>query len=152
IFDSALSLISTGEIHTAHEKGEQLGPGLMLDTTGRPTTDPVAALDGLYVAIGGHKGFGLALMWEGPTGVLSGGQRVAPDVGSPDVLDRPQGVSHFLAAIDPTASMSIDEFTGRVDALIDQVHASPLADGAARIYVAGERSHGVAVQRTRDGV
>ena len=152
LFDSALSLISTGEIHTAHERGEPLAPGLMLDTQGRPTTDPVAALEGLYVAIGGHRGFGIALMWEVLTGVLSGGQRVAPDVGAPDVVDRPQGVSHFLLAIDPAVAMRYEEFTARVDALIDQVHASPPAEGVSRIYVAGERGFGIARQRARDGV
>ena len=152
LYDSALSLISTGEIHTAHEKHEALAPGLMLDAQGRPTTDPVAALEGLYLAIGGHRGFGIALMWEVLTGVLSSGARVAPDVGSPDVLDKPQGVSHFLLAIDPSVAMPYEEFTARVDALIDQVHASPPAEGVSRIYVAGERGFGIARQRAKEGV
>src|SRR5258706_16284597 len=99
----------------------------MLDAQGRPTVDPVTALAGLYVPIGGHRGFGLALMWEVLTGVLSGGARFGPDVGAPDAYDRAQGVSHFFLALDPSRSMPIDEFTARVDDLIDQVHASPPA-------------------------
>ena len=61
-------------------------------------------------------------------------------------------MSHFLLAIDPAVAMPYDEFTARVDALIDQVHASPPAEGVSRIYVAGERGFGIARQRTRDGV
>ena len=152
LFDSALSLISTGEIHTAHERGEQLTPGLMLDAKGMPTTDPVTALAGLYVPIGGHRGFGLALMWEILTGVLSGGAVFGPDVGAPDVYDRTQGVSHFFLALDPSRSMPYDEFTARVDDLIDQVHASPPAAGVARIYVPGERGYETAERRRREGV
>jgi LDH2 family malate/lactate/ureidoglycolate dehydrogenase len=152
LFDSALSLISTGEIHTAHERGEQLGPGLMLDAKGQPTTDPETALAGLYVPIGGHRGFGLALMWEVLTGVLSGGARFAPDVGAPDVYDTAQGVSHFMLALDPSRSMPIEAFTRRVDDLIDQVHASPPASDTRRIYVPGERGYETAERRARDGI
>lgn len=152
LFDSALSLISTGEIHTAQERGEQLPPGLMLDASGAPTTDPAAALDGLYVPIGGHRGFGLALMWEVLTGVLAGGKRFAPDIGAPDDLTSPQGVSHFMLAIDPTRSMPLEEFTARVDQLIDLVHVSPPAEGIARIYVPGERGYETSERRVREGI
>lgn len=152
IFDSALSLVSTGEIHTAHERGETLPPGLMLDDRGRPTIDPEAALAGLYVPIGGHRGFGLALMWEVLTGVLSGGELFGPRVGAPDVYDRRQGVSHTFVAIDPTVAMPYETFAERVDRLIDDVHASPPAEGVATIFVPGERGQRISEQRARDGV
>jgi LDH2 family malate/lactate/ureidoglycolate dehydrogenase len=152
IFDSALSRISTGEIHTAQERGLPLADGLMLDAQGRPTSDPVAALAGLYVPIGGHKGFGLALMWEVLTGVLSGGALFGPEVGAPDVFDRRQGVSHFFLALDPTVSMPYEIFVDRVDRLIDDVHASPPASGASEILVPGERGHRISEERRRDGV
>jgi len=152
VFDSALSLISTGEIHTAQERGLQLAKGLMLDKRGQPTTDPETALDGLYVPIGGHRGFGLALMWEVLTGVLSGAEFFGPRVGGPDVFDRRQGVSHTFLAIDPTVAMPFDTFAARVDELIDQVHASPPAEGVSEILVPGERGHRISEQRAREGV
>jgi LDH2 family malate/lactate/ureidoglycolate dehydrogenase len=124
----------------------------MLDAQGQPTTDPITALAGLYVPIGGHRGFGLALMWEILTGVLSGGARFGPAVGAPDVYDTAQGVSHFFLALDPSRSMSFEEFTKRVDELIDQVHASPPATGIARLYVPGERGYETAERREREGI
>ena len=152
IFDSALSLISTGEIHTALEKGERLAAGLMLDAQGRATTDPETALEGLYVPIGGHRGFGIALMLEVLTGVLSGAEFVGARVGFPDVYDRRQGVSHTFIAIDPQIAMPFEAFAARVDALIDAVHASPPASGVAAIYVPGERGQTISEQRLRDGI
>lgn len=152
LFDSALSLISAGEIHTALERGQELAPGLMLDAEGRPTIDPARALSGLFLPIGGHRGFGLALMWEVLTGVLSGGERVAAGVGAPDAYDRPQGVSHTFIAIDPTVAMPLDVFRERVDDLIDQIHASPPAQGVERIYAPGERGYENAERRAREGI
>lgn len=43
--------------------------------------------------MGGHRGYGLALMWEVLTGLLAGGSRFAGKVTTPDIYDRPQGVS-----------------------------------------------------------
>ena len=152
LFDSALSLVSAGEIHTAQERGKDLAPGLMLDTDGRPTTDPVRALGGLFLPIGGHRGFGLALMWEVLTGVLAGGERFASGIGAPDAYDRTQGVSHTFIAIDPAFAMPRDVFRQRVDELIDQVHASPPASGVERVYAPGERGYENAERRAREGI
>jgi LDH2 family malate/lactate/ureidoglycolate dehydrogenase len=48
--------------------------------------------------------------------------------------------------------MPFEEFTARVDDLIDQVHASPPASGVARIYVPGERGYETAERRQREGI
>jgi ureidoglycolate dehydrogenase (NAD+) len=61
-------------------------------------------------------------------------------------------VSHFFLALDPSRSMPFDQFTARVDELIDQVHASPPASGVARIYVPGERGYETAARREREGI
>ena len=79
--------------------------------------------------MGGHRGYGMAVMWEVLTGVLSGAPRFLSDVSMPDVFDRPQAVSMFFMAIDPKVSMPLDDFEARVDGLIHLIHASPPASG-----------------------
>jgi LDH2 family malate/lactate/ureidoglycolate dehydrogenase len=148
VFDGAISVMSTGAMHGLAARGEPLPAGVALDAEGRETLDPVAGLAGVLLPAGGHRGYGLALMWEILTGVLAGGDRFAPDVGTPADLSRPQGVALFLLAIDPTVIMPLEAFTARVDTLIDRIHASPRAPGVDRIYVPGERSAGIA--ETRD--
>ena len=42
------------------------------DSDGNPTTDPAAALNGFLQPVGGHKGYGLALVVDLIAGLLSG--------------------------------------------------------------------------------
>jgi len=151
IFDAATTSVSWVGIHEHEARGERLPPGVALDVAGKPTTDPAEALAGILLPAGGHRGYGLALMWEILTGVLSGGEHFAP---LPDDMTA-AGVAHqstFLLAIDPAASMPYERFAERVDALIDRIHACPPAPGVDRVYVPGERGADVAAVRERDGI
>src|SRR5215207_6859661 len=151
LLDTSNSATSWGNVRMAAERGEQLAPGLAFDAAGRPTTDPSAALEGLLAPAGGHKGFGVALMWEVLTGVLAG-LAYGPHVGALEDLSQRQEVSHFLLALDPTAYLPLDQLTGRVDSLIEQIHAVPPAPGASGPYYPGEQGAARAVARERDGI
>jgi len=151
LFDSATTAITWAGIHEYVARGENLPEGLAVDKDGRPTTDPAAALAGRLLPMGGHRGFGIALMWEVLTGVLSGGEMFGPTVRG-SVEDKSSGQSTFLMAIDPTVAMPYETFVARVDQLIDMVHASTPAPGVDRVVVPGERSAEMAKARLRDGV
>lgn len=151
LLDTSNSATTWGAVRLALERGEPLLPGLAFDRDGRPTTDPAAALDGLLAPAGGHKGYGLALLWEVLTGVL-GGLAFGPNVGSPDDLSRAQEVSHFLLALDPAAYLPLDAFTARVERLIEEIRAVPPAPGVEQVEVPGARSFARAAARQRDGI
>ena len=152
LLDMALSAITLVGIHKYEDNGEELPEGLALDAAANPTTDPAVALAGMLLPMGGHRGYGLAVMWEVLTGVLSGAPRFLSDVTMPDVFDRPQAVSMFFMAIDPEISMPYDEFVARVDRLIDRIHASPPAPGVQRVFVPGERSAELGRQQVHNGI
>lgn len=152
LFDSATTSMSTAEMDQLDERGEALPEGMLLDATGAPTRDPGVWRTGTLLPAGGHRGYGLSLVFELLTGVLAGSTVMAPDVGHPFAYDEPQGVSLHLTAIDPSAVMPYDGFLARVDRLLDEIHASPPAAGVDRIYAPGERSASLAAQRERDGV
>jgi LDH2 family malate/lactate/ureidoglycolate dehydrogenase len=153
LFDTATTAITLNKIEQLRDEGRVLPEGVALDARGEPTIDPVAALAGILLPMGGHRGSGLALMWEILTGVLAGGPRFAGNVTGLNDLTQPCGVSFFTLAIDPTIAMPYEQFTARVDMLIDQVHASPpAAGGAGRVRAPGERGAEMAAQRERDGI
>ncbi len=152
LFDSALSGISWTQIDELRDRGEPLREGLALDAGGRPTTDHAAAIAGMLLPMGGHRGFGLALMWEVLTGVLSGNERFASTITPLAELAQPQSVAHFYLAIDPAIATTLAQFTARVDALVGRVHASPPAAGVARVFVPGEQGYAMVRQRERDGI
>jgi hydroxycarboxylate dehydrogenase B len=66
-------------MRVAHNKGEQVPPGYLIDEHGHPTTDPgvvvVPQSNGLFGALmtfGDHKGFGMAMACELLGGALTG--------------------------------------------------------------------------------
>lgn len=153
VFDSATSVMSTGEMHALAERGKPLPPGVAVDAGGRPSRDPNIWLEnGVLKPAGGHRGYGLALMWEVLTGILAGGPCFAPDVGAPGDLLRPQGISLILVAIKVDAAMPLDAYVERVDRLIDAIHTNPPAPGVDRILVPGERGADLAAIREREGI
>jgi LDH2 family malate/lactate/ureidoglycolate dehydrogenase len=152
VLDMATSAITLARLHEYAERGESISDGVALDAEGAPTRDAAKALKGVLLPMAGHRGFGLALMWEVLTGVLSGSEQFSTDALMPDAYDRPQGISLFMMAIDPEAVMPRQVFEARVERVIDAVRASKPAPGVGRITVPGERSHAIAASRRREGI
>ena len=152
IFDTALSEMTLVAIHGYEARGEPLPEGVALDGQGAPTTDPAAALAGILLPMGQHRGSGLAVIWEVLTGVLAGGDRFMTDVTMPDVFDKPQGTSMFHLAINPEIVMPYDQFVARVDDMIDRLHASPTIEGVEQVRVPGEMAARRAREAQKSGV
>jgi LDH2 family malate/lactate/ureidoglycolate dehydrogenase len=103
--------------------------------------------------LGGHLGYGLAVMWQVLTGVLSGADRFGQDVGGPnDPHDVGMGISVFTLAIDPAAVMPIEDFKRRVDRLVEELHTSEPATGVERVRLPGERGFNQAAHNEAHGV
>jgi LDH2 family malate/lactate/ureidoglycolate dehydrogenase len=139
-------------MHEWQARGEQLPADVALGPDGRPALDAPTAFAGMLQPMAGHRGYGLALMWEVLTGVLAGGPRFAGENAMPADFGNPTGGSMFLLALDPRAAMPYETFTARVDEMIDRMHASPAQDGFDRVRVPGERSASIARERATAGV
>jgi (2R)-3-sulfolactate dehydrogenase (NADP+) len=118
IVDMATTAVARGKIAAYAARGQELPEGWALDADGTPTTDAAAALRGMLAPLGGPKGYVLALLVEALTGGLTG-PNLAVDV--PDMFDpgddaRPQGISHMILAIDPSA-LGADQASQRFDGL-----------------------------------
>lgn len=65
VFDMATAAMARGDIGLAARDGEELPPGVGLDSEGRPTTDATAVHEGgVILPFGGHKGSALSTMIE----------------------------------------------------------------------------------------
>ena len=134
--DSALTMISTGEMESLEARGQQLPEGVARDATGAPTRDPRAWRTGVLEAMGGAKGFGLAAAFEALTGLLSGADRFGPEVGLPGDHGAAQSVSLFCLAVDPRLAGPGADLASRLERLRDDVHAS--ASGGSGTRLPGE--------------
>ena len=81
VFDFATSVAARGEIELHRRAGKPLPEGWAIDSGGRPTTDPEAALAGAMLSFGGHKGSAIGTMIELLAGTMIG------DLTSPEALD-----------------------------------------------------------------
>lgn len=68
--------------------------------------------------------------------------------------DGTQPTNHGAAflAIDVNAIMPADQFAARMEALIDEIHAAPRADGVERLYVPGEMEWERYEHAVREGI
>ncbi len=154
VYDVATTAVAGNKILLARMRGDREIPAdWARDSQGRPTTDPQAASIEHLQWFGGHKGFGIGMLVEILSGVLTGSS-----FGRTEISDSPligmQRVSkgYLFLTIDVSRFMPLTEFRTRTDTLIRDVHASETAEGVERIYVPGEIEHLRRAERLRDGI
>ncbi len=140
LLDMATSTVAGGKVAAAHVLGRTIPQGWVIGLDGQPTTDPAAFLaGGALTPMGGHKGYGLALLIESLSAVLTGAaitRQVVPWlVGDPSV---PTGHGAAFIAVNIGAMIPIDDFKRRVDALVDEIRQVPRAESSDRVYLPGE--------------
>ena len=133
----ASSVAARGKIHRAQEKGEPIPLGWAVDENGSPTTDPHAALKGMFLPIGGPKGFGLALMIDVLAGMLSG-SNYGPKVKRFHHMLGPTGVGAFMMALDPQRFMPLGQFKALMKSYRESIKGVKRAQGVSEIYLPGE--------------
>ena len=114
----------------ARAKGEALPAGVAVDTQGRPTTDPDAALAGAFLPWGGQRGSALALAVQ-LLGILAGSAPVIAEVGNYGL---------FFLVIDPEMLIPGGAFKAHVSELRRAVAASRPVAGGTAVRVPGDSS------------
>lgn len=151
ILDMATSGVAQGKVRVAHNKGEKLPPGLLLDDKGNPTLDArfgVIEPFGALTTFGLHKGFGLAVVCELLGGALTGGGTWhTEDRSKKRVLN---GMLSIL--IDPHKLGTAAIFGREAGEFIAWVKQSPPAPGQDRVRIAGDPERETRARRERDGI
>lgn len=151
VLDMAPSVVALGKLILAQKLEKSIPEGWALDKDGRPTTDPAAGRAGSLVPIGGAKGSGLAIMVDVLCGILSGGP-YGSHLHDLYVMDEPQGVSHFLGAIDIAHFIEPAAFKSALSAMSREIKALKKADGVEEIFLPGERSGRKAEENAANGI
>jgi LDH2 family malate/lactate/ureidoglycolate dehydrogenase len=152
ILDMSPAVAARGKIRLAEKRGESIPEGYALDKDGKNTTDPKAALAGVVLPIGGHKGSGLSMLMDILSGVLSGAGFAGGVNDQYHNWDDPQNVGHFFMALKPGVFITEQAFRDRMDLLVQRVKAVPLADGFDEILMPGEKEARLAAQRLQNGI
>lgn len=132
MFDACIAYASNSLLHEKAQAGESVPPYWGLDLNGQPTSDPAEISKGTRMPIAGHKGFGISILGEVITGILSEGQ----------IIDEPQtntgriGMpSHTAICFNVDALIGQDQLKRRASEMVDRMSAR-----AANLQIPGQRS------------
>ena len=148
ILDMALTQSGKGMMRWLGRAGLPMPGTWALTPDGLRTNDPRAAMDGPLLPIGDYKGYGLSLVTDILTGVLTGslfGAQVFQD-------DENYDVAHTMIAIRIDAFMATQRFSERLEALIADVLAAPPIDPDRPVQLPGQAEQERARRRLRQGV
>jgi LDH2 family malate/lactate/ureidoglycolate dehydrogenase len=135
--DIANTAVARGKIHLAEQRGEPIPEGWALTADGRPTTDPDEGLLGVVLPMAGHKGYAITFLVDVLSGALTG-SGVGTEVHGPYEPAPRSRAGHLFLAIDPAALGDPADYEARVQRLIDEVKAVPLAEGFDEVFYPGE--------------
>ena len=148
VLDIALTTAGKGMMRWLAREGRPMPRDWALTPAGEETDDPAAAMEGALLGIGQYKGYGLSLMTDVLTGVLSGGAFGLAPYRDPARQD----VSHSFTAIDIAWFMPVAEFEARMGRFIDEIKGGRLRPGFSEILVPGEIEHRRVEEKMRNGV
>ncbi len=150
VLDIACSVAAGSRLAAAGTTAGTIPGDWALDRNGEATTDPAAVYS--YLPIGGHKGYGLALILEVLAGVLSG-SLFSTQLPARELLgQRSWDVGHLLIVVDPSRLTDIGTFDERIEQLVTAVATSKLRPGFSEVLVPGEREYRSLGERRRSGV
>jgi len=151
LLDMATSKIALGKARVAANRGVPVPADSMLDADGRPTRDGgvmFAEPRGAMVAMGEHKGSGLAILCELLAGALTGGQTVQPE------HPRAGGIVNNMLSvvIDPDALGGRQQASREAAAMVAYIKSAKVREGFDEVLVPGEPERRRRAERLDGGV
>jgi len=138
LLDISMSVTSGGRVRLAAVNKEKIPLNWVLDEKGKPTDRPEDFFPGGALLPLGHKGFGLAIMIEVLSGVLTGAGILSQMGLWFRDTSIPINNGHFFLALDISAFCDLEIFEKRVNHMIDELKNCPLLEGSKGIFMPGE--------------
>jgi len=166
VLDMATSIVPSGKMTVYKNLGKNLPLGWAIDKEGQAMSNPgevskmlysrtgggLLPLGGEGEELGGHKGYGLSLMVDILSGVLSGSAFGPGVYAQRDGGPAPGNVGHFFGALSIDSFLPRAMFEQRMDDILNVLKNSPKALGQNRIYIHGEKEFEIEDERRRNGI
>ena len=162
--DMATTTVAAGKVKVHKLNHKPVPAGWVVDGDGRAVTDETQAFRHVFETpeggitplggprdLGGHKGYGLAVLVHILGGTL-GGASFSPLRNRTQRDSDPHNIGHFFMAIDPGAFRDAGEFERDLDDVIDVLHGAKRADPAQPVLVAGDPERLTRAERLEQGV
>ena len=151
VLDYATSAVAQGKLRVAHNKGDKVPFGRLIDTEGKPTQDPRYAVVppfGAMLPFGEHKGYGMAVACELLGGALTGGGTWHFGESSQQrVLN-----GMLTVVLDARRLGTAEAFEREARAFLAWLRQARPASGVDRVRIAGEPEREMRERRERQGI
>ena len=163
VLDMATSVAIGGKLRIPRREGSSIPEGSMpvgwaIDKEGKPITDPTKRVrgEGGLLPLGGtpthgvYKGFGLGVLVEILSGMLSGASASILYKPMPGIDD--EIMSQFFGALRIDSFLPLENFKKSMDEMIEAFEALPTLPGVRKIYVAGGYEAEIEKDRKANGI
>ncbi len=137
VLDMAISP-ARGKIKNAMSKGESIPEGWAISKYGKPTTDAKEAMEGVLLPIAGPKGYGLGVITEILSGILSGGKYASYMTHPLDDYEHTPDIGNFMIFIDFKKIIDENQFENRLEDYIKILKSGKKSEGVKEIFIPGE--------------
>jgi len=137
VLDIANTAVARGKIYLARQHRRSIPEGWAMTAEGVPTTDPAEAIAGIILPMAQHKGYGISVIMDMLSGVLTG-SAFGSRVNGPYQPDKKSGAGHLMIALNIAAFQPVAEFKSRIEQLIVELKSASLAPGNEDIFYPGE--------------
>lgn len=137
IFDMATTVQAWGKVLYARSRKAEIPDTWAVDEDGKPTTDSMKV--NALVPIAGAKGYGLMMMVDILSGIMTGvpfGQHVSSMY---DDLTKGRELGQLHIVIDPSRFIPLEEFKKNMSACLDELAQAKPGEGYDKVYYPGER-------------
>ena len=164
VIDMATSAAAFGKIEIARRRREPIPEGWAIDSEGRATSNPNDMIAGGALLPlgsdrehGGHKGYGLAVMVDVLSGVLSGANwgPFTPPFALRQVIPKRsvgKGIGHFFGAMRIDGFIDANSFKRQIDDYIRVFRATKPAPGTDGPLIPGDPEREAESWRRKNGI
>jgi LDH2 family malate/lactate/ureidoglycolate dehydrogenase len=137
VLDIANTVVAHGKIYLARQKGLTIPEGWAINAAGVPTIDPSEAIDGIILPMAQHKGYGISVVMDMLSGILSGSAS-GTGVHGPYQTQHRSGAGQFMIVLNISVFQPLQQFGERMERYIDELKSVPLAQGFDEVFYPGE--------------
>ncbi len=167
VLDMSTAVSTLGKMEVYSRMGKRIPFGWAIDEKGRSCDDPakvlsnirsragggILPLGGEGEEFGGHKGYGLDILVDILSGVLSGsGNTNLLYPKTPEGKPLPSLVGHFFGALRIDFFRPVEEFKRDMDDLIRRLKKSAKVEGQDRIFIHGEKEFELEEKYRKEGI
>jgi len=139
VIDFATATAAGGKIYAAKMAGRPLAEGLVIDSAGRPTTNPEDYFNGgALLPMAGPKGYGMAL--------------VAELLGEAILGEAMDGMNWICIAVDLARFRAPEAYRRAAESCLVELRTCPPALGFDRVEIPGEREQETRAERLKNGI